>query len=199
MSDNKKKTTIPKAKIGSIYQLKVTLLDSTPPIWRRLKVPGNVTLEDLHYIIQWAMGWENCHLHRLIVDDVHYSANPCEMDVEEKPSQNFRLDQLGLSAGEAFGYVYDYGDNWEHGIEVEEILPDEERICHAVCVAGERACPPEDCGGLWGYEEFLKAIKDPNHEEHEEMLDWIGGSFDPDVFDLQEVNRALKSMKLKLA
>ena len=199
MSDNKKKKTIPKAKTGTIYQLKVTLLGSNPPIWRRLKVPGNVTLDDFHYIIQWAMGWENCHLHRLIVDDVHYSANPCEMDMEEKPSQKFRLNQLGLRRGDAFGYVYDYGDNWEHGIEVEEILPDEERIHHAVCIAGERACPPEDCGGLWGYEEFLNAIKYPNHDEHEEMLDWIGGSFDPDVFDLQEVNRALKSMKLKLA
>ena len=74
-------------------------------------------------------------------------------------------------------------------------LPDEERICHAVCIAGERACPPEDCGGLWGYEEFLEAIKDPNHEEHQEMLDWIGGSFDPDEFDLQEVNRALKGKR----
>ena len=199
MSDNKNKKPIPKAEPSTIYQLQITLLDSNPPIWRRLKVPGKVTLEDLHYIIQWAIGWENCHLHRLIVDDVHYSANPCDLDMEEKPSQKFRLNQLGLSAGEAFGYVYDYGDNWEHGIAIEEILPDEEGIGHAVCVAGERACPPEDCGGLWGYYEFLKAINDPNHEEHEAMLDWIGGSFDPEGFDLQQVNRALKSMRLKLA
>ena len=199
MSDNKKKKAIPKAKPSTIQQLKVTLLDSNPPIWRRLRVPGNVTLEDLHYIIQWAMGWENCHLHRFGVRDAHYSANPCDLDMGEKPAQDFRLDQLGLSAGDAFGYVYDYGDNWEHGIEIEEILPDEERISHAVCVAGERACPPEDCGGLWGYYEFLEAIKDSNHEQHEEMLDWIGGSFDPAGFDLQEVNRALKSMQLKLA
>jgi len=184
-----------KTKSDSILQLKITLLGSEPAIWRRLLVPADKTLGDLNYMVQVAMGWTNSHLHQFKVDKVCYADPRFELEGTE--------DEFAVRLGEFAGtkarllFEYDFGDGWKHDIKVEKVLPKEAGTRYPVCVGGERACPPEDCGGVWGYEELLEAIRDPKHEQHEEMLEWIGGSFDPEAFDLAGVDRDLRrSVKL---
>ncbi len=182
---------MPRKKAPSeIYQIKVTLKNSKPPIWRRLLVPSNITLARLHDIIQVAMGWQDYHLHQFTIGGVYYGEPEPDMDwVEVRDERRFHLNQL--SPGAKFVYEYDFGDGWEHVVLIEKALPPDPERRYPVCIKGRRACPPEDVGGIWGYEEFLKAIQDPKHEEHEEYLEWVGGEFDPERFDLEEVNAAL--------
>jgi hypothetical protein len=181
----------------TVYQLKVTLDDSKPPIWRRILVPEDVTLADLHEIIQRAMDWGNYHLHMFTIagqvfgdpEDDEYG------DFGTENEKRYRLNQLGLREKTKFSYEYDFGDSWEHTILLEKILPAEKGVHYPVCIKGKRACPPEDVGGVWGYDDFLKAIANPNHPERKEMLEWIGGDFDPEEFDLDEVNQSLQHFK----
>lgn len=181
-----------------VYQLKIMLAESNPPIWRRIQVPGNTLLPQLHLMLQAAMGWYNCHLHGYTIDSVNYGER--DPDFEEpflEEETRVRLDRVVSRAGISFSYVYDFGDNWEHDILVEEVAPANPGTRYPICLDGQRACPPEDCGGIWGYqEEFLAAIHDPDHEEHERMLEWVGGSFDPEAFDLGRTNDALKQYRL---
>ncbi len=178
-----------------IYQLKVTLKDSKPPIWRRLLVPSDVTLARLHQIIQAAMGWWDYHLHQFIVYGAYYGVPDSEYEgwLEMHDERRFRLNQL--TPGEKFVYEYDFGDSWEHVIQIEKTLPPEPEQSYPLCTKGKRACPPEDVGGVWGYFGFLEAIQDPQHEEHESYLEWVGGDFDPEHFDLDEINAALKKLR----
>ncbi len=181
----------------TIYQLKVTLDDSKPPIWRRILAPEDVTLADLHEIIQRAMGWENYHLHMFTIAGQIYG-DPEDDETGEIGSVNekrYRLNQLGLREKAKFSYEYDFGDGWEHTLIVEKILPAETGVHYPICVTGKRACPPEDVGGIWGYVDFLETIANPNHKEHDEMLEWIGGDFDPEEVDLDEVNQSLQHFK----
>lgn len=176
-----------------VYQLKIMLKDSKPPIWRRVQVRAEITLAQLHEVIQLAMGWTDSHLHQFRVDGEMYSQPDFELDEfsqETNDENNVHLWRL-VGLQDSFSYEYDFGDGWEHEIVVEKVLPIEEGVLYPRCLAGKRACPPEDVGGVWGYEEFLAAIKDPKHPEHREMLEWVGGSFDPADFDLAEVNLGL--------
>lgn len=180
-----------------IYQLKVTLEDSKPPIWRRILVPAEITLYNLHETIQIAMGWMNYHLHMFTIYGQIFG-DPADDEYDNFGTKNetrYNLKQLGLSEKSKFFYTYDFGDSWDHVILVEKILPAEKGEQYPVCLKGKRACPPEDVGGVWGYEDFLDAITDPSHEEHDEFLEWIGDDFDPEEFDLEYVNAALKSIK----
>ncbi len=183
---------------GSIYQLKVTLRGSRPPIWRRLQVSGATNLEKLHWIIQTAFGWTNSHLHQFIIDRQTYSLPEFELDEfgdEIKNERRAKLGQLGLGPRSKFVYEYDFGDDWHHEIVVEKVLEKEARVSYPRCMAGKRAGPPEDCGGIWGYERLQEVIKDPTDDEHESMMEWLGGSFDPEHFDLEEINEQLKEIK----
>ena len=176
-----------------IYQMKVTLIASKPPIWRRFLVEDTVTLGKLHDILQIVMGWTNSHLHHFIIDDEFYGM-PLDDDfgdMRTKDETRFKLNQLVSGKGFKFGYEYDFGDSWEHDLVIEKILPAEKGARYPICVAGKRACPPEDVGGIWGYEDFLKAISDPKHPEHAEMREWIGSDFDPERFNLNAVNAGL--------
>jgi hypothetical protein len=179
-----------------IYQLKVTLADIRPPIWRRIQVPGNTPLPLLHLMLQAAMGWCNCHLHAFTINEVDYGAADPEFDSGMENETRIRLDKVIPAAKMRFSYTYDFGDGWNHKILVEKILPPNPGVQYPVCLAGARACPPEDCGGPWGYGDFLRAINDPNHEEHKQLLEWVGGSFDPEAFDLDGVDGRLKNFKL---
>ena len=174
---------------SDVYQLKVTLQGIRPQIWRRFQVTGDTTLPELHLILQVVMGWENYHLHQFSIG----GPDP-DFGSETKNDHKVTLRQLVPQEKTRFAYEYDFGDSWEHEILVEKILPRKPRARYPVCVAGKRACPPEDCGGIWGYPEFLKAIRNRRHPEHREMLEWIGGSFDPEAFDLKEINRALRAI-----
>ena len=176
-----------------VYQLKVTLLDIEPPIWRRILVPHNIRLDKLHSVLQVVMGWTDSHLHEFTIDGVSYGDPSIEMDMVEEAEDEtkFRLHKVVPREEGKFHYLYDFGDSWEHEILVEKILPLGKGTRYPVCLAGKRACPPEDCGGAPGYENLLESLKDPSHPEHENMFDWLPGDFDSEKFDIEAVNRRL--------
>jgi hypothetical protein len=178
-----------------IYQLKITLRNSKPPIWRRVMVPSKFSLYKLHQVIQIAMGWTNSHLHQFIVDDQYYSIPSPEDSERVIDERRHVLSQIAPREKRKFVYEYDFGDSWEHEIVVEKILPPETGVKYPVCLQGKRASPPEDVGGVWGYETFLAAINDPKHAEHASYLEWIGGKFDAEEFNLDEINPALRRVK----
>ena len=151
----------------------------------------NITLPKLHYLILAVMGWSGGHMHAFRVGDTSYGEPAPELDDWMQNENRIRLSQIAPVEKSGFRYEYDFGDDWQHAVVVEKILPAEKGKAYPLCVTGKRACPPEDCGGAWGYTEFLEAIADPEHEEHEQLLDWIGGEFDPEAFDLTEVNARL--------
>ena len=180
---------------ASIHQLKVTLQGVRPPIWRRLRVPSDVTLARLHAILQAAMGWEDAHLHRFRAGGTSYGDRGLLGGVVDRSERTARLGQVAPGAGSKLAYEYDFGDSWEHALVVEAVLPPEPGLRYPVCVAGKRACPPEDCGGAWGYGELLEVLRSPEHAEHASMVEWLGGPFDPEAFDLDEVNRRLAGVR----
>jgi len=204
------------------YELRITLNGSKPPIWRRVAVPSDIALGELHDVIQIAMGWTNSHLHRfcqpvkiskdeklrlwqkdsrtprewsrlqggrVFVTKVTPWGEPTEMEGEDE--DGVTLGEVCPKAKSKLIYEYDFGDGWEHTVEVQKITEPKEGVDYPVCLAGKKACPPEDCGGVWGYYEMLEAVEDPDHERHEELLEWLGGDFDPEHFDLEEVNASL--------
>lgn len=183
-------------KAVSVYQLKVTLRGTKPPIWRRLQVPADMDLGTLHTVIQLAMGWGNCHLHQFLVGDACYSDPEFEMEDPDVGDENETLlSEVAPAEGARFRYEYDFGDGWDHDILVEKVLPPGERPGpRAVCLGGKRACPPEDCGAVSGYQELVEAMRDPKHGRHEELKEWLGGRFDPEEFDLADVNAALRKV-----
>ena len=155
-------------------------------------MPADVTLGDLNYILQAAMGWTNSHLHQFTVNEISYSDPRFELDeVEVGDEFEVTLCEAAPKVGTHLLFMYDFGDGWEHDVVIEKIVQAEPGKSYPICVAGERACPPEDCGGVWGYVDFLEAISDPDHEEREQMLEWVGGKFDPDAFDVEALNRRL--------
>jgi hypothetical protein len=186
--------------IDMVYRLKVTLRDSKPPIWRRIEVPGTITLAKLHRILQVAMGWTNSHLHSFKIGQTYYQEpdpnfDPMFSTAAEKNEKRFKLQQVAPREKMKFLYTYDFGDDWEHEILVEKILPMTEENRQPRCLKGVKACPPEDIGGIWGYYDFLEILKNPQHPDHEDMMEWIGGSFDPEEFDLDLVNEQLRKIK----
>lgn len=173
-------------------QLKITLSGTQPPIWRRIEVPADYSLVQLDAVIQIAMGWDNSHLHRFEIGGVTYS-----YQLEEDPWSDQQFgDEFGRTVGEAtrrrrkFHYEYDFGDGWRHEIQIEKRTRDQP-VSGPRLLDGARACPPEDCGGVWGYANLVEAVGDPKHPEHEDLLDWVGGSFDPAVFDREQVDALL--------
>lgn len=167
----------------TIHQLKITLGDIRPPVWRRVQVPSTITLGELHLVIQAAFGWWDYHLHEFEINGIRYGTDDGEgWGDPPKDEHRAKLERLAPVGGK-IGYVYDFGDNWKHTITVEKVLPADPRATYPACVAGKRACPPEDCGGTWGYADFLEAIANPDHQEHKAMLEWVGHPFDPEHFD----------------
>jgi hypothetical protein len=184
----------------SIHQLKITLRHIRPPIWRRFTVPSNVTLAQLHPIIQLVMEWEHFHLYEFRVGDLRFSPPPDWQDMWNEEGEYHPLDLLSEVAPTACSkmrYTYDFGDYWEHDILVEKILPAPEDASSLRCLAGERACPPEDIGGPWRYPFFLEAFWDVNHPEHEEVVSFTNDGFDPEQFDLERVNEQLAILDIE--
>jgi len=173
-----------------VYQLKVVLRDIRPPIWRRILVPHEIPLDQLHRVLQVVMGWTDSHLHEFIINGVSYGDLSIDIDMgdDTRNEKSFKLHRVVPREKGKFHYLYDFGDCWEHEILVEKILPLEKGTHYPVCITGKRACPPEDCGGTSGYEELLEILKDPSHPEHEEMFDWLPGDFDSGKFDVELVN-----------
>jgi len=181
-------------KNQTVYQIKITLKRIRPPIWRRVQVLSSTTLEEFHLIIQEAMGWCGGHLHVFTIDDVDYGEPDPQFDFDILSQENVKLDQAFDGEKSKFTYTYDFGDDWEHEILLEKELPYSSDIKYPRCITGKRACPPEDCGGPWGYAELLEIMANPSHPEYEERMEWMDESFDPNSFDVEEVNLALQAM-----
>ncbi len=179
---------------GLVYQFKITLQDIKPAIWRRIQVP-DCTLDEFHAFIQAAFGWSNCHLHDFEIDSVRYS-EPSDDDFGEdaEDERGVCLSQLlPKSAKRAkWIYTYDFGDGWRHEVVFEKFPPHDPKAKYPLCLEGERACPPEDCGGPWGYAEIVEAMADPKHERHEELLEW-SGPFDPEAFDPKKATNEMRA------
>ena len=178
--------------LRSVYQFKVTLHHVQPPIWRRFQVASTDTLEDLHLVLQIVIGWTDSHLHEFSRQGDRYGIPDEEFPSDVKDEMDFRLEQVLKKVGDKLHYVYDFGDSWEHEVLLEKVLPFDTTAILPICLGGERACPMEDVGGPPGYENFLEAIKDSSHPEHEELLEWSGGGFDSDHFDLAQTNDLLR-------
>jgi hypothetical protein len=182
-----------KKKFTNVYQFKITLKEIQPPIWRIIEVPETYTFWDLHVAIQDAMGWEDYHLHdfKMVNPSTGMKAEigtpDEEFEREILPDTKQKIADWFTLENRLAEYTYDYGDNWHHTVKLEKILPKGENVAYPRCVDGKRACPPEDCGGTYGYEELLEIIKDKNHEEYEEKIEWLGDEFDPEHFDVKEV------------
>ena len=178
-------------------QLHVELQHITPAIWRRLVVSADITLDVLHDILQVSLGWTNSHLHDFQVGDARFGM----ADVaEELLVVDERAAPLGAVAcdGATFIYQYDYGDSWEHAVTVEGIAEPTTQAAVVECLGGARACPPEDCGGVPGYESLLRVLADPADEEHRDMKRWVGRGYDPEKFDLDKVNKKLRTIARRL-
>ena len=184
-----------KTPVNEIFQLEVTLLGSDPPIWRRLLVPASLTLAALHSVLQIAMGWDSSHMHEFRKGKQFYGIPNPEERFFNVPrtidDRKVRLADVLLRVGSNFVYTYDMGDSWEHAIVLEKRLPVDPNLKYPACLGGERACPPEDCGGIYGYYDLLEAIQDPEHPQHEEQLEWVGEEWNPDAFSLDDVNQWL--------
>jgi hypothetical protein len=184
---------------GSSFQLKITLRGvSKPPVWRRVLVPAAIALDELHEVILRAMGWDGGHLHVFSDGMTEYGVPDLELGHADEAA--VELADLVSAPGERVSYTYDFGDDWEHDIKLEKILAPDPAAVTPVCLTGKGACPPEDCGGAWGYADLKEAIANPDHEEHEELLAWLGlddpSEFDPAEFSADEVNARLRHVRV---
>ena len=185
----------PRKKAQSIYQFKITLKGIRPPIWRRVQVHSDATLGHLHWVAQLAMGWMNAHLHSFLIQGVEYGKPMPELgfgDMEMQDEESVKLSTVIPGEKFKFLYLYDFGDGWEHDILVEKVLEAEADIDYPICIKAKRACPPEDCGGAWDYQQLLETIRDPTHPEHEKMREWVGEFFDPENPEFDEIDGLLK-------
>jgi hypothetical protein len=182
--------------VPTVHRIRVTLAGSRPPIWRRLEVASTITLRALHDVLQAAFGWEDYHMWVFESPLGRYGVADRELHIANAAAR--RLGQVAPAPQDRFSYTYDFGDDWEHAILVEAVTQAEPGIAYPRCLAGRRACPPEDCGGIWGYGYLLEILADPKHEEHEDRLEWLGldsaDQFDPTAFDLAQTNTAVSSL-----
>jgi hypothetical protein len=182
---------------SAIYQLKITIVDIKPAIWRRVLVPAKTTLDQLHKTIQAVFGWWDHHLHQYVVDGRHYGLPDPEYS-DELPAM---LDERNVTlrdvlAADTIVYEYDFGDDWKHSVEIESVtMASDPNVQYPVCTGGARACPREDCGGTPGYFRVLEILGDPMHEEYREMKTWVGKKYDPEKFDLVAIDRALRKLR----
>ncbi len=190
---------IPKLRLlqapTNVYQLKISLKGSKPPIWRRVMVLDNTCLDELHHVIQLSMGWTNSHLHMFEHEGILYEQASEEDNFgfsEAEPEAETEIRDLLCSEKDKLNYTYDFGDNWEHTILLEKILPIHANATYPHCIKGRRACPPEDCGGIGGYNDLLDILNNPSHAQHDELTDWVGAPIDPAAFNPCNATLALR-------
>jgi hypothetical protein len=178
---------------NEIMQMKISLDWIKPEIWRRFLVSSSISLEDLHTTIQTVMGWTNSHLYGFYINGAQYSPDDDgEFESEGEPIKGVTLKKLKLSVKDEIRYIYDFGDNWEHTIKIEKILPLDDKTQTPLCIDGERNCPPEDCGAAPGYEDLIEALKKPKSKEAKEITEWLGRPYNPEDFNIEEINDLLK-------
>ena len=179
-----------------IYQIQIALKGFKPKIWRRLLTQSDLLLSDFHKIIQTSMGWTNSHLHQFIKNRTYYSMRMQDDDLwddgDNVDYKKMKISDLLKNEKEKILYEYDFGDGWEHDIILEKILPCDDKIIYPICLDGKMNCPPEDCGGVWGYSDMLEILRQPDHDEYESYIEWLGEEFDPKYFDKDEINQLLR-------
>jgi hypothetical protein len=183
--------------MDTVLTLKITLLGAKPPIWRRLEVPASYHLGELHAALNTAMGWSDYHLHEFDIGGRRYGAPDIDFSAEGDetlPEENVVLGDLARAGVKRLEYWYDFGDDWRHTVVIEKTGQGQEGVFYPRCIAGRGACPPEDCGGLWGFEDFKEAMADGAHPEHDSLKDWYGGDFDPGHFSAEEASKLLRTM-----
>jgi len=179
----------------TVYRLKVTLRGSEPAIWRRILVSADITLRRLHGVLQTVMGWSGFHLYQYRVGSVFYGRPHPDYGFEMQSDARTKLSDVLTGEGEKIIYDYDFGDSWEHTLLLEASQPAERGVRYPLLLDGARRCPPEDCGGIGGFHNFLEALKDPAHPEHAMYTAWWGGPFDQKEFDALDINAALHPPK----
>lgn len=181
---------------AAVYRFKIILKDTDPTIWRRIETK-DITLKELHELIQTAMGWTNSHLHQFTIRDVRYA---CPRFMMGDFEGNGAIDYSGIRIGDLVAkhgsrlkmdYEYDFGDGWQHEVVLEKVMESEPGAKYPRCIDGARACPPEDVGGVYGFADYVKAITNPKHRQYRELLEW-GGPFDPARFDAAQATRRMK-------
>jgi hypothetical protein len=182
---------MPKPRAKYAYVLTITLLRVAPRVWRKVVVPSSITLTKLHVVLQTAMGWGDYHLHMFETPEGPFGIPDPDFPDDTISQARVPLSRFLAEKNDRIRYLYDFGDGWEHEIRLDRVMGPWPGEVPIECVDGERACPPEDVGGPYGYAEFLNAIGDPTHPEHAVMLQWVGGEFDPEAFDGEAVNRML--------
>jgi len=191
-------TPLPGCATTTVHRVKVSLHGAKPPVWRRVAVPANLTLAELHEVILRAMGWHGGHLHLFSTGWAEYGTP--SPDLGHADDSAVRLSEVLSGPGDKLRYTYDFGDDWEHDIQLEEILSEEPGSSYPFCLAGKGACPPEDCGGIWGYADLKHILADPGDEQHQDMLDWLGlesgDAFDPKEFSIDSVNAMLRHLTM---
>jgi len=183
--------------MGDIIQLKITLKDTEPAIWREILVDKSTTFSTLHVIIQIVMGWDSSHLYEFNINGSRVGEPHQDDQMWGLKMEDASLKSLGSLISRSklkFSYLYDFGDSWEHVIQVEKILPKEENVKYPVCIDGALNCPPDDCGGVGGFYDLLNILKNKKHPEYKEMLEWMGGKYDPEAFNKGLVNRLLQKI-----
>ncbi len=179
-----------------IFELEISLSDTKPRIWRRVVVPYDIKLGKLHDVIQTVFGWTDSHLHAFTANDgTHYCPpDPYSGDFDNDfcDERKAKLTDLVTGEKQSFMYQYDFGDDWVHTAKVTKTYAPAAGVKYPVCLAGKRACPPEDIGGVWGYEDYCKALKDPDNEEYEDILECMGTDFDPEEFNLEQINEQMR-------
>lgn len=178
---------------GEVYVIKVTLLGTSPPVWRRILVPRDITLRNLHRTLQTVMGWTDSHLHQFVFQRQRLSDARSRIESKVAGENRTKLGELIGTVGAKLLYEYDFGDGWQHELLLEEVLLGDESF-QQICVAGQRCCPPEDCGGPQGFAELLQALQDANHPSHDEACEWLGDVV-PESFSADDINRRLRRRK----
>ena len=177
--------------MSKVLKLRISILDVKPEIFREILVKDNITFEALHKIIQLSFGWTNSHLYSFTVKETQFSVPNKDFPNEDLNVKN-TITEILFRKGQKALYIYDFGDNWEHEIKVIEVMHEDKEIKYPICIGGKRNAPPEDCGGFPGYEEVIKAFKNPQKKESKDLLEWLG-DYNPEEFDIDEVNELIRN------
>ncbi len=181
----------------TVHQLKIGLQGAAPPLWRWIEIPSAASLGFMHDVIQVAFGWQDSHLH--VFETPYGSFGVADRELDHRPESGVTLEQVAAGAKSTISYTYDFGDDWRHDILVEEVRDPDPSVRYPRCTGGRRGTPPEDCGGIWGYQELVEVLADPDHPEHEERAEWLGlenpADFDPAHFDAEATTKSLSILR----
>lgn len=186
-----KKKSVTKKQTPEVYEFTITLSGTTPSVWRKVLAHEIIQLDELHLLIQMTMGWKDSHLYSFLINGKTYSGDEeFASEIDAETAEGVLLCDV-LGSTKVFQYTYDFGDNWVHYIEIKQVLEHDPRLNYPVCIGGANACPPEDCGGIHGFEELKETLSGPASEEQDELLAWVGGFYSPTTFDPNFVNQYL--------